>query len=76
MGNAGSASRILQKEFGLSTERATAFDALSVKQATLLAQGFAAARRHQEEALAAAIEEGFRHLPLLLRGPVRKILGA
>lgn len=66
----------LQRSFGLSAADVSAFDPLTEAQAAFLVQSFEAAQQHQAEALEQAIEEGFRHLPALLRGPVRRILGA
>ena len=40
-----------------------------------LATAIRGARRHQAEQLAAASEQALEHIPRLLRGPVRKIVG-
>ena len=40
-----------------------------------LAATIHAAREHQRATLAAAGEAAFRHIPRLLRGPIRKLVG-
>lgn len=40
-----------------------------------LAEAIADARRREREQLAASAEASLRHVPGLLRGPVRKVLG-
>ncbi|MFO7191651.1 MULTISPECIES: hypothetical protein [Thermocrispum] len=49
--------------------------ALSEEHQQLLSDAIGAARREQAEALAAAAEDSLRHIPRLLRGPVRKAVG-
>ena len=40
-----------------------------------LAEAVRAARRRQAAELAAAGDQAFKHVPWLLRGPIRKVLG-
>jgi hypothetical protein len=48
---------------------------LSAAELTDLAQAIRTARRRQAKALAVAGERALGHIPRLLRGPVRKIVG-
>lgn len=52
-----------------------ALDELPDEAVTALKAAFDDARRRQGRALTAASEEALGHLPLLLRGAVRKVLG-
>lgn len=52
-----------------------ALDELSDEAVAALGAAFDDARRRQGRALSAASEEALGHLPLLLRGAVRKVLG-
>jgi hypothetical protein len=47
---------------------------LAPEQIQDLAEAVRAARRRQATELAAAGDQAFRHIPRLLRGPIRKIL--
>ena len=49
-------------------------DALSDAEAGSLARSIRDARRRQKQHLSTAFEAALTHVPLLLRGPVRKIL--
>ncbi|HEX8976935.1 MAG TPA: hypothetical protein VF781_10520 [Solirubrobacteraceae bacterium] len=40
-----------------------------------LADAISQARRHQREALAAAGDRALSHVPRLLRGPIRRVVG-
>lgn len=50
-------------------------DALSDEEARQLAQAIVAARAHQAQALRVAIDAALGHVPFVLRGALRKILG-
>lgn len=49
---------------------------LSDDECEQLATALRDARRRQSAALAAAADGAFNHIPRLLRGPIRKIVGA
>lgn len=51
------------------------FDRLSPEHHADLAGLVASAARRRSQALGQAIDESLRHIPALLRGPVRKSLG-
>jgi hypothetical protein len=48
---------------------------LSEDESAQLAATIRAARARQRDALAAAADGAFNHIPRLLRGPIRKIVG-
>ena len=48
---------------------------LSEDDSARLAETIRAARARQRDALAAAADGAFNHIPRLLRGPIRKIVG-
>ncbi|AXQ29482.1 hypothetical protein D0B54_12620 [Solimonas sp. K1W22B-7] len=52
-----------------------AFAALQPAQLDLLAESILQTQQRQREALAKAIEDALGHIPMLLRGPVKKVLG-
>ena len=49
---------------------------LSDEESERLATTIHAAREHQRAALAQAGEAAFNHIPRLLRGPIRRLVGA
>ena len=57
---------------GVSAE---GLDGLSDAELATLAELVVSARRRQAAALQAAAEDAFNHIPRLLRGPVRKVIG-
>ena len=63
----------LRKELGAAPPRTLA--ELAPEQIHDLAEAVAAARRRQATELAAAGDAAFGHVPRLLRGPIRKVLG-
>lgn len=48
---------------------------LTEEESERLAATIRAARAHQSEALKAAGDAAFNHIPRLLRGPIRKLVG-
>ncbi len=52
-----------------------AFAGLQPAQIDLLAESILQTQQRQREALAKAIEDALGHIPMLLRGPVKKVLG-
>lgn len=65
----------LSKELGCAPPKRLVSQ-LTDEEAERLATALSEARRRQSAALAAAADGAFNHVPRLLRGPVRKILGA
>jgi hypothetical protein len=66
------AKRALRAELGAAPPKG--LDALSDDEVADLAAAVHDARRRQSEALARATEDSLRHIPRLLRGPVRKMM--
>lgn len=58
----------------LGAPLAPGFESLSQRQAKQLALALNSAQQRQRAALAASTEAALSHLPLLLRGAVRKVL--
>jgi hypothetical protein len=66
--------KALDEQLGAPAPRALAD--LTDAQVRDLADSIRAARHRQAAELAAAGEQALRHIPKLLRGPVRKVVGS
>ncbi|MGH8445750.1 MAG: hypothetical protein ACREVL_10815 [Solimonas sp.] len=65
--------QVVTRELGApAPEALAALDAASLQQ---LGDALHAARKRQRAQMAAATESALQHIPLLLRGAVKKILG-
>lgn len=64
-------TELLRQMPGLSQKHLAPLSEEAVKDLSAL---FAESRSHQRQALDAAIEKSMRHVPLLLRGPLKRIL--
>jgi hypothetical protein len=65
--------QVVTRELGAPTP--DAFAALSDAQLKNLADTLHAARKRQRAQMAAATDSAMQHIPLLLRGAVKKIIG-
>jgi hypothetical protein len=66
------AKRELRAELGAAPPKG--LDALTDEEIADLAGALRVARERQSAALAKAMEDALRHVPRLLRGPVRKMM--
>lgn len=64
---------ILARELG--TDLPEAFDALSKSELAALTAAMRAARSRQKNQLDGALSKALEHVPALMRGPIRRILG-
>jgi hypothetical protein len=65
----------LAESLGRQPSEFQALASLQPAQLDLLANAVVQTQQRQREALAKAIEDSLSHIPMLLRGPVKKILG-
>ena len=67
------AKRALRAELGAAPPKG--LDALSDDEIADLARALHSARERDRAALAKAMQDALQHVPRLLRGPVRKMIG-
>ncbi|PPE71927.1 hypothetical protein C3942_21175 [Solimonas fluminis] len=65
----------LAESLGRPSSEFQALASLPPAQIDLLSNAVAQTQQRQREALAKAIEDALGHIPMLLRGPVKKVLG-
>lgn len=75
MGKKGARNTALGKELGASPPAAV-LETLDADELRALTEAIHAARRQQSVALKAAGDKALGNLPWLVRGPVKKIVGA
>lgn len=65
----------LAESLGRQPSEFQALGSLQPAQIDLLSNAVVQTQQRQREALAKAIEDALGHIPMLLRGPVKKVLG-